>query len=114
MERARASPLAWGNEEQHAAIAGRFGLFDVVIGADVVYAPEAIHSLFKSCRAMLKPAAHARLVLCYIVRRVGEDSIITVAAQFGLTLQSRQLTIMDAANRAMLNGAFRLLVFCQK
>ena len=113
MERARASLLAWGNDEQHAAIADRFGLFDVVIGADVVYAPEAIHSLFKSCSAMLTSAAHARLVLCYVVRRVSEDSIIAIAADFGLTLQASQPTITVAANKAMVTGAYRLLVFCR-
>lgn len=107
------SQLAWGNDQQQAALADRFGLFDVVIGADVVYAPEAIHSLFQSCSAMLKLVAHARVVLCYVVRRISEDSIIAIAAEFGLTLQAGQLTFTHAANKAMVNGAYRLLVFCR-
>ena len=114
MERARVCLLAWGNNQHHNAIAARFGLFDVVIGADVVYAPEALHNLFKSCSAMLKSASHARLVLCYIVRRVTEDSITAIAAAFGLTLQNEQQEAMKAADRAMVGGPFRLLVFCRK
>lgn len=113
MERARVFQLAWGNDQQQAAIADRFGPFDVVIGADVVYEPESIHSLFQSCSAMLKPAAHARIVLCYIVRRISEDSIIAIAAEFGLTLQAGPSTFTQAANKAMMNGAYRLLVFCR-
>lgn len=114
MERARVCRLAWGDDQHQNAIDARFGLFDVVIGADVVYAPEALHNLFKSCSAMLKSAPHARLVLCYIVRRVTEDSIIAVAAAFGLNLEDRQQEIMNTADRAMVGGPFRLLVFCKQ
>lgn len=114
MERARLCLLAWGNNQHQNAIASRFGLFDVIIGADVVYAPEALHSLFRSCSAMLRTALHARLVLCYIVRRVTEDSITAVAAAFGLTLEDRQQETVDAADRAMVGSPFRLLVFCKQ
>lgn len=114
MERARVCLLAWGNDHHQKAIAARFGLFDIVIGADVVYAPEALHNLFRSCSVVLKSASHARLVLCYVVRRVTEDSIIAVAAAFGLTLEDRQQKTMNAANRAMVGSPFRLLVFCKQ
>lgn len=114
MERARLGLLAWGNKQHENAIAARFGLFDVVVGADVVYAPQALHDLFRSCSDMLKSASHARLVLCYIVRHVTEDSITATAAAFGLTLQNEQQEFMNAADRAMVGGPFRLLVFCRK
>ena len=114
MERARVCLLAWGNNQHQNAIAARFGLFDVVIGADVVYAPETLHNLFRSCSAMLKSALHARLVLCYIVRRVTEDSITAVAAAFGLTLEDRQQETMDAAGRVLVGGPFRMLIFCRQ
>lgn len=114
MERARVCLLAWGNDAQQDAIAARFGLFDVIVGADVVYAPEAIHNLFKSCSAMLTSGTHARLVLCYIVRLVTEDSITAVAAEFGLTLEESKQNTMDAATWAMTGEAFKLLVFCRK
>ena len=114
MERARVSLLAWNSHQHQKAIAARYGLFDVIIGADVLYAPEALHSLFQTCSAMLKSAPHARLVLCYVVRRVAENSITAVAAEFGLTLQDRQRETMLAADRTMAIRLFRLLVFCRK
>lgn len=115
MERARISLLAWNNDQHQNAVAARYGLFDVIIGADVLYAPEALHSLFETCSAMLKLAPHARLVLCYVVRRVTENSITAVAAEFGLTLQDRQqTTLYAAAPRTMAIRLFRLLVFCRK
>ena len=115
MERARVSLLAWNNNQHQNAIVARYGLFDVIIGADVLYAPEALHSLFHTCSAMLKFAPHARLVLCYVVRRITENSIAAVAAEFGLTLQDSQRESMyAAADRTMAIRLFRLLVFCRK
>lgn len=114
MERARVSLLAWNIDQHQSAVTARYGLFDVIIGADVLYAPEALHSLFQTCSAMLKSAPHATLVLCYVVRRVTETSITAVAAEFGLTLQEREQEAMYAASRAMAVGLFRLLVFCRK
>ncbi|KAL0024741.1 hypothetical protein WJX77_012493 [Trebouxia sp. C0004] len=66
MERARTYILAWGNAQQEAILADQFLSFDAIIGADVVYAPEAIASLFATCSALLSPSVDARLILCHI------------------------------------------------
>ena len=114
MERARLCPLAWGNAEQQTTITQKYGRFDTIIGADVVYAPDAMQSLFATCCALLTPDAHAKLVLCHIVRRVSEAFIIAVAAHFGLRLQEQQQSFEDAANEATADGPFRLLIFCRR
>ena len=114
MERARICCLAWGDVQQQVAITRRYGLFDVIVGADVVYAPEAIHSLFATCCALLSPESHARLVLCHIVRRVSEDSIVAVAAQFGFYLHTPQQACITATQQAIRGEPFRLLIFCTK
>ena len=113
MERARVCPLAWGNAEQQTAIAHCYGRFDTIVGADVVYVPEAMQSLFATCCALLTLEAHATLVFCHIVRRISEESIIAMAAHFGLRLQEHDQSFVVAASEAINDGPFRLLIFCR-
>ncbi|KAJ4839922.1 hypothetical protein Tsubulata_040987 [Turnera subulata] len=85
--------LVWGNTEHVEAIqnispAG----FEVIIGTDVTYIAEAILPLFATARALIssnrkdgevvKPA----LILCHVLRRVDEPSILSAASQFGFSL----------------------------
>ncbi len=114
MERARTYVLAWGNAQQEAILAGQFSSFDIIIGADVVYAPEAIASLFATCSALLSPSVHARLILCHVVRRVSEDSIIAAAAATGLIAAQQTAEMNKAMKSAVAGGPFRILVFCKR
>ncbi|PKA51033.1 hypothetical protein AXF42_Ash007690 [Apostasia shenzhenica] len=93
--------LIWGKKEDIDAIKGLFcyeGGFDVILGTDVTYNPEAIYPLFttakelllKQCTGKTKPA----LILCYIERRVCEDSIVSVAFQLGFRLMDRWVSGM--------------------
>ncbi|KAL0034409.1 hypothetical protein WJX79_000775 [Trebouxia sp. C0005] len=114
MERARTCILAWGNAQQEAILAGQFSSFDTIVGADVVYAPEAIASLFATCNALLSPSKHARLILCHIVRRISEDSIIAAAAAAGMIAAQRTAEIHQAMKSAVAGGPFRILVFYKR
>ena len=113
MERARTYVLAWGNAQQESILAGQFSSFDTIVGADVVYAPEAIASLFATCSALLSLSMHARLILCHIVRRVSEDSIIAAASAVGLIAAQQTAEIHTAMKSAAAGGPFRILVFCK-
>lgn len=113
MERARVSPLAWGNARQQAIIASQYSSFDTIVGADVVYAPEAIPSLFAACGVLLSQDAHARLILCHIVRRVSENTIIEAAEAAGFRVAQCNQEFTGAAEKAIAGGPFRLLTFCK-
>ena len=112
MERARTFVLAWGNAQQQAILADQFSSFDTIIGADVVYAPEAVASLFATCSALLSSSVHARLILCHIVRHGSEDSIIAAASAAGLIVAQQTAEIHQAMKSAVAGGPFRILVFC--
>lgn len=86
--------LVWGNKEHIAAIKdlrNNEGGFEMIIGTDVTYVPEAITPLFETARELIsdsevnaetKPA----LILCHMQRRVDEETIISTARQFGFKL----------------------------
>jgi hypothetical protein len=114
MERARTYVLAWGNAQQQAILSDQNSSFDSIIGADVVYAPQAIASLFATCSALLSPGVHARLILCHIVRRVSEDSIIAAASAAGLIVAQQTAEMNKAMKSAVDGGPFRILVFCKR
>ncbi len=114
MERARTFVLAWGNAQQQAILADQFSSFDTIIGADVVYAPEAVASLFATCSALLSSSVHARLILCHIVRHGSEDSIIAAASAAGLIVAQQTAEIHQAMKSAVAGGPFRILVFCKR
>ncbi|GAV64065.1 Methyltransf_12 domain-containing protein/Methyltransf_16 domain-containing protein [Cephalotus follicularis] len=85
--------LEWGNRDHIEAIKEvNNGGFEVIIGTDVTYNPEAILPLFATAEELIlsnkgswedcEPA----LILCHVLRRVDEPSIISAASQFGFRL----------------------------
>ena len=56
VERLRLRRLRWGDAADTAAVAERFGRFDVVLGADVVYVEEAVPQLFSTVLQLLSPS----------------------------------------------------------
>lgn len=56
------------------------GGFDAIVGADVVYATEHLTALFATAAALLRPVPEAFVLLCFAVRSVAEDHVISVAA----------------------------------
>ncbi|XLR03543.1 hypothetical protein HN51_058372 [Arachis hypogaea] len=85
--------LEWGNNDHIEAIkeGNKIG-FDVIIGTDVTYIPEAILPLFASARELITSGASNKhgnvlaLILCHIFRRVDEPSLLSAASQFGFRL----------------------------
>ncbi|XP_077239744.1 S-adenosyl-L-methionine-dependent methyltransferases superfamily protein [Tasmannia lanceolata] len=89
--------LEWGNRDQIESIKKLCPEgFQVIIGTDVTYVTEAMPLLFETARFLIsdggtegsKPA----LILCHIVRRVDEASILRVASQFGFRPVDRLVT----------------------
>lgn len=83
--------LVWGNKDHIDSIKelSKSG-FDVIIGTDVTYVPEAISPLFGTAKEMI---SHKRgdkwepaLILCHVLRRVDEQSILSAASRFGFHL----------------------------
>lgn len=58
---------------------------DMIIGADVMYSENGISSLFKLSRMMLSGKC-SRLLLCFMVRSVGEKDILSTALAHGFEL----------------------------
>ena len=114
MERARVCQLIWGNDAQHRAIQQTVGLFDVIIGADVVYTSEAIDSLFVTISILLKTGLQSRVLLCYIVRRVSEDFLHDSAAHHGLEVMIMSAVLADAAKRVTKSAPFRFMLLKRK
>ncbi|OVA04465.1 Methyltransferase type 12 [Macleaya cordata] len=94
--------LEWGNRDQIEAIKEMNPKgFEVIIGTDVTYVREAISPLFATASELIsyhesvtgvsKPA----LILCHVVRRVDEISILSTASQFGFRLLDRWPTGMS-------------------
>lgn len=83
--------LEWGNKD-HVEIVRELNPngFEVILGTDVTYIAEAISPLFETARSLisdgesgcLKPA----LILCHVIRRVDEASILSVASKHGFKL----------------------------
>lgn len=112
MERARVQQLTWGSEVSQRLLLEVRGQFDIIVGADVVYAPEAINSLFATMQAVLVHDGNARIVLCYIVRKVCENSLIQTAYKHGLEPVAVHGMLADAADQVVGQDLpFRLLLF---
>ncbi|KAJ8627029.1 hypothetical protein MRB53_020336 [Persea americana] len=86
--------LEWGNKDHVKTVRDLCPEgFEVILGTDVTYIPEAVSPLFETARALisngeygdLKPA----LILCHVVRRVDEPSILSAALRFGFRLVDR-------------------------
>lgn len=85
--------LEWGNTEHIEAIkaVNRKG-FEVIIGTDVTYIPEAILPLFATAKELISTNGvlgeneAPALILCHVFRRVDEPSILSAASRHGFRL----------------------------
>lgn len=85
--------LQWGNRDQIEAIKELNNRgFDVIIGTDVTYVPEAILPLFATAKELISSKGgitvdqEPALILCHVLRRVDEPSILSAAFKFGFRL----------------------------
>ncbi|CAN1120892.1 tRNA N(3)-methylcytidine methyltransferase METTL6 [Linum perenne] len=83
--------LEWGNREHIEAIKElNAGGFEVIIGTDVTYVSDAILPLFATAKELIATSRDGEpepaLILCHVIRRVDEPSILSAASQFGFTL----------------------------
>lgn len=88
--------LEWGNKKEIEAIKqlNERG-FDLIIGTDVTYVPQAIKPLFATARDLISTGScghnntEPALILCHVVRRVDEPSIVSAASEYGFVLADR-------------------------
>ncbi|KAH1212409.1 hypothetical protein AAZX31_14G097100 [Glycine max] len=86
--------LEWGNKDHIESIKEVVsnGGFDVIIGTDVTYIPDAILPLFATAKELIAPSGNKEddnvpaLILCHIFRRVDEPTLLSAAAHFGFRL----------------------------
>ncbi|KAM0845303.1 hypothetical protein ACQ4PT_056465 [Festuca glaucescens] len=97
--------LLWGNEDDMKAVkelSGNGAGFDCIIGTDVTYNPDAILPLFKTARELISDKGNgdseAVLILCYIQRRVDEDSILSAAKSQGFRLVDKWINGVNKSN----------------
>lgn len=88
-----AKRLEWGNQDDIDAIKAMNNEgFEVIIGTDVTYIPEAILPLFSTARELISSNRSAEkdqapaLILCHIFRGVDEPTILSAASRFGFRL----------------------------
>ena len=85
--------LEWGKRDDIEAIKtiNNEG-FEVIIGTDITYIPEAILPLFSTARELISSNRSAEknqapaLILCHIFRQVDEPFILSATSQFGFRL----------------------------
>ncbi|KAL6216816.1 hypothetical protein ACLB2K_010034 [Fragaria x ananassa] len=79
--------LEWGNKDHIEAIKQvNSGGFDIILGTDVTYIPDAILPFFQTAKELISSNDQAALILCHIFRRVDEPSILSAASRFGFKL----------------------------
>ncbi|XP_037437173.1 uncharacterized protein LOC119304114 [Triticum dicoccoides] len=118
--------LFWGDEDDVKAVrelSGDGAGFDCIIGTDVTYNPDATLPLFKTARALISDGgdagSKAALILCYIQRRVDEDSILLAAETQGFRLVDKWINGIHESNGTIscwfrgndVCGAFRNVTF---
>lgn len=93
VEKIAVKKLVWGANQDLQAIKelGCYkGGFEVILGTDVCYSPEAIRPLFFTAKELLLRKTwgepNPALILCHIQRRVHGDSIISAATDLGFRL----------------------------
>lgn len=85
--------LEWGNRDHIEAIkeVNNRG-FDIIIGTDVTYVSAAISPLFATAKELISSnggiskGIEPGLILCHIIRRVDEPSMLSTAVKFGFRL----------------------------
>ncbi|CAN6456163.1 unnamed protein product [Victoria cruziana] len=83
--------LEWGKNEDISLVKELSPQgFDVIFGTDVTYIPDAILPLFKTASALISRGSTLErkpvLILCHVLRRVDEASILDAASQVGFSL----------------------------
>ncbi|KAI9118477.1 hypothetical protein K1719_010809 [Acacia pycnantha] len=88
--------LEWGNRDHIEEVKEVSDTgFDVIVGTDVTYIPEAILPLFATARELIASSGSGKdkkepaLILCHIFRRVDESSLLSAAGQYGFRLVDR-------------------------
>ncbi|XP_073305690.1 uncharacterized protein [Primulina huaijiensis] len=88
--------LEWGNETDIEAIRKlNRKRFDVIIGTDVTYIPQAINPLFATARELMSSGRIMEqdqkpvLILCHVLRRVDELYLTSAASEYGFRLVDR-------------------------
>ncbi|XP_015689710.1 uncharacterized protein LOC102722747 isoform X2 [Oryza brachyantha] len=102
LERILIRKLFWGDRDDLKGVrelsSNRSG-FDCIIGTDVTYNPDAIRPLFKTARELIcNEDSEAALILCYIQRRVDEDSILSTAVAQGFRLVDKWINGIHESN----------------
>ncbi|XP_057957815.1 uncharacterized protein LOC131150836 [Malania oleifera] len=97
--------LQWGNTDHIEAIKELSdGGFQVIIGTDVTYIPEAISPLFATAKELvssnggLREVSKPALILCHVVRQVDEPSMLSAASQYGFMLVDQWSTGMPTSS----------------
>ncbi|XP_062020234.1 uncharacterized protein LOC133736666 [Rosa rugosa] len=103
--------LEWGNEDHIEAIKQvNSGGFDIILGTDVTYIPEAILPLFQTAKELISSNNkdhQAALILCHIFRRVDEPSILSAASRFGFKLVDKwPVEILINPSRSIIKSWF--------
>ncbi|KAG5555746.1 hypothetical protein RHGRI_006405 [Rhododendron griersonianum] len=85
--------LEWGNKDHIEGIKKLNDTgFEIIIGTDVTYIPEAISPLFATAKELISPAGGSSeecepaVIFCHVLRRVDEPAILFAASQFGFQL----------------------------
>ncbi|KAL3655721.1 hypothetical protein CASFOL_000117 [Castilleja foliolosa] len=99
LDRLTVKKLEWGNKNDIAAVkrVNERG-FDIIIGTDVTYVSEAVVPLFATAKELISTGGGwstenenvgPGLILCHVLRRVDEPSIIKAAGEYGFRLVDR-------------------------
>ncbi|GFQ06680.1 methyltransferase-like protein 6 [Phtheirospermum japonicum] len=86
--------LEWGNKNDIEAVkrVNERG-FDIIIGTDVTYVSEAVVPLFATAKELISRSGNEivgpGLILCHVLRRVDEPSILSAAGKYGFRLVDR-------------------------
>lgn len=94
--------LFWGDKGDINAIKEHALSFDVIIGTDVTYNPEATMPLFETAREFIADQGNDKerpyFILCHIQRRVDEASILSAARKNSFELVDRWFNGANAGN----------------
>ncbi|CAK9181448.1 unnamed protein product [Ilex paraguariensis] len=105
--------LDWGNRDHIESVKGLNDEgFEIIIGTDVTYVPEAIMPLFATAKELIssnrgiEENSEPALILCHVLRRVDEPSLLAAASQFGFRLVDRWPTDAATASQSIISTWF--------